>query len=181
MSPAEHLAYEICRATRSDAGALAAAHRDSIHSIGPRFYSSEIVSDWAARLDSDLYVKAMERGEVFYIAVSVADGAPLILGFASYRVEARQHRIAVYVRGSAARRGIGSALFRSAEAEAVAAGATSIHVAASLAAVEFYRTNGFEDVRRGQHMLWSGRPMPCMYMRKILRCRSKSSDASHSE
>jgi putative acetyltransferase len=178
MSLDERVTYEIRRATPSDGDALAAAHLDSIRSIGPRFYSTEIVNDWAARLNAYLYVKAMECGEVFYIAVGVVDGAPLILGFASHRVEARQHRTAVYVRGSAARRGIGSALFRLAESEAIAAGATHIHVAASLAAVEFYKANGFEEVRRGQHMLRPGRPMPCVFMRKTLRCRANSSGVS---
>ncbi|PYS60654.1 MAG: GNAT family N-acetyltransferase, partial [Acidobacteria bacterium] len=75
---------------------------------------------------------------------------------------------AVYVRGTAARRGIGSALFRLAEADAIAMGATSIHVDASLAAVAFYRANGFEEVGRGNHRLKSGRDMACVFMRKTL-------------
>jgi putative acetyltransferase len=113
-------------------------------------------------------VRAMERGEIFYIAVGTLDGKSAVLGFASHRVEASQHRTAVYVRGAASRCGLGSALFRLAEAEAVTAGASSIHVDASLAAVEFYQANGFEEVARGQHQLRSGRSMPCVLMRKDL-------------
>ncbi|MDA1092562.1 MAG: GNAT family N-acetyltransferase [Acidobacteria bacterium] len=107
-------------------------------------------------------------GEVFHIAVGTVDDMPGVLGFASHRIDGTQHRTAVYVRGAAARRGVGSALFRSAEAEAIAAGASTIHVAASLAAVEFYRSNGFSEVRRGEHRLWSGREMACVFMRKRL-------------
>lgn len=162
------LDFEIRRANRSDADDIAVAHRDSIRSLGALFYPAEIVHDWGARLTGDLYVKAMESGEVFYIAVGAIDGKPAVLGFASHRVEAKQHRTAVYVRGTASRRGIGSALFRSAEAEATAAGATSIHVDASLAAVDFYKANGFEEVGRGEHRLRSGRRMACVFMRKTL-------------
>ena len=47
-------------------------------------------------------------------------------------------------------------------------GATSIHVDASLAAVAFYRANGFGEVGRGNHRLRSGRDMACVFMRKTL-------------
>jgi putative acetyltransferase len=161
--------FAIRRATASDANDIAAAHVDSIRSIGARFYSPEIVNDWAAGLLGDLYVRAMERGEVFYIATGPLDDKTAVLGFASHRIEARQHRTAVYVRGSASRRGIGSALFRAVEGEALAAGASSIHVAASLAAVEFYKVNGFDKIAGGEHRLRSGRRMPCVFMRKDLR------------
>lgn len=162
------LQYQIRRAEPSDADAIAAAHRDSIHSIGALFYPPDIVSDWSAPLTGDVYVHAMERGEVFYIAVGQTDGKPEVLGFSSHRIEEQEHRIAVYVRGKASRRGIGSALFRMAETAASAAGATSIHVDASLAAVDFYRVNGFDERGRGEHQLRSGRPMACVFMQKIL-------------
>lgn len=160
--------FDIRRANASDANDIAAAHLDSISSIGALFYPAETVNDWGAGLTRELYVKAMERGEVFYIAVGAIDGKPVVLGFASHRVEAQQHRAAVYVRGKAARRGIGSALFRAAEAAAISAGASSIHIDASLTAVEFYKANGFEEVGRGEHRLRSGRSMACVFMRKAL-------------
>ncbi len=147
---------------------IAAAHLDSIRSIGSLFYDAAIVSDWAARVKGDLYANAMARGEVFYIAIGDLSGEPQVLGFSSHRVDGNEHGTAVYVRGRAARLGVGSALFRTAEAGAIAAGATSIYVDASLAAVEFYRANGFEEVGRGEHRLQSGRPMACVFMRKNL-------------
>jgi putative acetyltransferase len=160
--------FKTRRATPLDADGIAAAHSDSIRSIGPLFYSQESVNDWGAGLTSDLYVKAMHRGEAFFIAVGEINGKPTVLGFASHRVDATSHGTAVYVRGTAARRGIGSALFWLAEADAIAMGATSIHVDASLAAVAFYRANGFEEVGRGNHRLRSGRDMACVFMRKTL-------------
>ena len=160
--------FEMRRATPPDADGIAAAHRDSIRSIGPLFYPQEVVNDWGVVVASDIYLKAMERGEVFFIAVGEVDGEPAVLGFASHRVDGTRHGTAVYVRGAAARRGVGSALFRLAEADAIGTGATSIHVDASLAAVEFYRANGFEEVGRGNHRLRSGRDMACVFMRKAL-------------
>jgi ribosomal protein S18 acetylase RimI-like enzyme len=119
-------------------------------------------------LTGDLYVRAMDRGEVFFIAVGAIDGEPAVLGFATHRVRGAEHRTAVYVRGAAARRGIGSALFRLAEADALESGADSVHVDASLAAVDFYKANGFEETSRGEHRLRTGRLMPCVFMRKAL-------------
>lgn len=162
------LAFEIRRATPSDADEIAAAHSDSIRSIGPLFYPAETVNDWGSGLTGDIYVKAMERGEVFWIALGGLGDRREVLGFSSHRVDGSQHGTAVYVRGEAARRGIGSALFRIAEAAARRAGATSIDIDASVAAVEFYKAHGFEEVGRVEHRLPSGQPMPCVFMRKTL-------------
>lgn len=160
--------YTVRRAGRADVDEIAAAHLDSIRSIGPLHYDAAIVRDWGARLRGDVYADAMDRGEVFYIAIGELGGKPEVLGFSSHRIDGNEHGTAVYVRGDATRHGIGSALFRLAEASATTAGATSIHIDASLAAVEFYKAHGFEEVGRGEHRLWSGQPMPCVFMQKDL-------------
>lgn len=164
----KRIEYEIRRATPSDADGIAAAHSRSIRSIGPQFYAAETVNAWGSGLTSDLYMKAMEDGEVFWIAVGGLGGKQEVLGFSSHRVDEHQHGTSVYVRGEAARRGIGSALFRVAEAAARCAGAASIDIAASFAAVDFYKARGFEVVGRGEHRLQSRQPMPCVFMRKTL-------------
>jgi putative acetyltransferase len=157
---------DIRRAGIEDVDDIAAAHLDSIRSIGSRYYSADIVAEWGSRVAGPLYLKAMANGEAFFIALGGDE--PRVLGFSSHRVEEAVHRTAVYVRGSAARRGLGSALFRAAEVHAIAAGARCLHVASSLAAVEFYKKNGFVEVTPGQHELESGLTMPCMFMRKDL-------------
>ena len=167
--------FAIRRAELADARALADAHRDSIESIGPAFYEADVVRNWCAHILPEMYVKAMAQGVVFYLALGDSGGVPdpekQVLGFSSHQVEGGQHRTAVYVRGRAARRGIGSALFKAAEAHAVASGAHSIHVAASLAAVSFYKANGFEEIDGGEHQLPSGRRMACVFMRKTSPAR----------
>ena len=170
--------FRLRPATPRDADEIARTHRDSIETIGRHFYVAEIVSEWRSGLTPDLYRRAMEHGEVFFIAVDEHDR---VLGFSTHRVDGSQHGTAVYVRGSAARRGVGSALYRLAEASAVSTAAESIEIDASLAAVEFYKAHGFEETGRGDHRLRSGRLMPCVFMRKALsRDRSHQIDADRS-
>ena len=160
---------ETRRANRSDADSLALAHRDSIRSIGPAFYPPSVVEDWSEGLTGDLYVRAMDAGEVFFIATGTVDGTHLVLGFASdYLIDGVKHGTSVYVRGTAARCGIGSQLLALAEGHAVANGAAEIHVEASLAGIEFYRANGFVETGPGETRLRSGRPIACVFMRKSL-------------
>lgn len=163
-------AIEIRPALPSDADEIALAHRDSIRSIGPSFYPPDVVDAWEEGLTGDVYRKAMDGGETFFIATGRVDGRAMVLGFASdYRIEGSTHGASAYVRGLAARRGIGSSLLQLAEQRAIATGATSVHVDASLAGVEFYRANGFAETGRGEICLRSGRPIACVFMRKDLR------------
>jgi len=160
--------YIIRRADSSDAGEIAVAHLDSIQSIGPRFYPPSVVEDWAEGLTPDLYATAMEAEEVFFVACGQIDDRPGVLGFATYRIDDPRDGGSVYVRGAVTRQGIGSALLRTVEAHAMARGATTLPVESSLAGVDFYRANGFEEIGRGDTLLLSGRSMACVFMRKTL-------------
>jgi len=156
------------RAHPGDAAAIALAHLDSIRSIGPTFYPPDVVEDWGSGLTPAIYVRAMEGGEAFFIATGNIDGEPVVLGFSTHRIDDAQDGMSVYVRSGAARRGIGTRLLRLAEAHALAHGATNIQIQASLAGVEFYKANGFEEIGRGEALLMSGRSMPCVFMRKLI-------------
>jgi putative acetyltransferase len=166
---AEPLNFAIRRAGLSDVNEIAAAHADSIRSLGSHFYEPDIVRAWSDGLEGPLYAQAMAGGEVFFIAVDLTGEQSRVLGFSTHRVDDNVHGTAVYVRGKAARRGVGSALFRAAEADARAGGATTIEIDASLAAVDFYTALGFVEIGRGMHALPSGQSMPCVLMRKELR------------
>jgi GNAT superfamily N-acetyltransferase len=160
---------EIRVAEPLDVDALAETHRDSIESIGPAFYLPNDVEAWKDGLAGDVYLRAMEAGEVFFVATGTQDRRRVILGFASdYHIEAATHGTSVYVRGVAARRGIGTALLRQAEAHALANGARSIQIEASLAGVAFYTANGYVEVLRGQTRLMSGHVIASVRMRKEL-------------
>jgi GNAT superfamily N-acetyltransferase len=164
----EVVEIETRRADSADAEAITAAHIDSIESIGPRFYPPELVDVWKAGLKPDVYLQAMREGEVFFIAIGCIHGESTVLGFATHRVDDAQDGVSVYVRGVAARHGIGTRLLRLAEEHAREHGATSIEIQASLAGVDFYKANGFEELSAGEALLMSGRSMPCVFMRKRL-------------
>jgi hypothetical protein len=55
-------AFEIRRAEPSDVRAIALAHRDSVQSIGPAFYSLEVVEHWQEAIEGQLYLTAMDAG-----------------------------------------------------------------------------------------------------------------------
>jgi steroid delta-isomerase-like uncharacterized protein len=172
--------FETRRANTSDAYDMALAHRDSIRSMGPAFYPPQTVDDWEEAVSPQMYVTAMARGEVFFIATGNVDAIPLVLGFASdYGIEGSTHGASVYVRGVAVRRRIGTALFRLAEAHALATGATRIQVEASLAGTAFYTANGFIEVGRGEIHLRSGRPIACVFMVKELHGAPAEPRSSH--
>jgi putative acetyltransferase len=162
--------FLVRHATPADAEAIAAAHVASIRSLGAQAYDPATVEAWGAPRDGSRYRAAMEHGEVFFLALRRETGSQVeaALGFSSYRLEAGKHRTAIYVRGGAARAGVGRALFRAAEGEARSRGADELHVDASLAALAFYRANGFEELGPGEHVLPGGRRMACVFMRKVL-------------
>ena len=169
----------IRRAEPSDVDAIAEAHRDSIRSIGPAFYPPDAVDAWQQGLAGDVYLKAMEGGEVFFIGTGKIDGREVVLGFASdYRIEGATHGTSVYVRGIAARRGLGTSLLRRAESHAAANGATSIRIEASLAGVDFYKRNGYVEVGRGETRLMSGHPIACVFMTKQLEAATARSSTA---
>jgi putative acetyltransferase len=159
--------FTVRPALAEDAERIVVAHLDSIHTLGAKAYSPNVVAAWGAPRDASRYRESIANGERFFIAVAGVGENEKVLGFSSYRLEDGKHRTAIYVRGDAARSGVGSALFKAAEQVARERGATEIHVDASLAAVKFYERNGFEDLGKGQHAL-RGVLMDCVFMRKRL-------------
>jgi ribosomal protein S18 acetylase RimI-like enzyme len=161
-------AVEMRQATPADAPAMAEAHVDSICTLGPAFYSAPLVEAWGAGITPEMYVRAMQEGEVFFIALGAIDGEPAVLGFASHRPDGGDDSASCYVRGSAARQGIGSALWRTAEAHARSRGTEVITIQASLAGVAFYRAHGFVEIGTEDARLQTGALIPCVVMRKRL-------------
>jgi putative acetyltransferase len=158
--------FTIRRASPADAEQIGDAHLDSIRSLGAKAYGPDVVAVWGAPKDVERYRGSMESAEVFFVAVAAGPAGERVLGFSSYRMEEGKHRTAIYVRGEAARMGIGTALFVAAERVALEHGASEIHVDSSLGAVPFYKSLGFEELGAGQHCLSSGMLMDCVFMRK---------------
>ena len=158
------------RATESDVDGMADVHRDSILRLGAQFYAPAIVDEWVGVVNPRLYVEAMARGEVFFIATGTLGGDSIILGFSSdYVISGATHGTSAYVHPAAARRHVGSRLLELAESFGRARGATAVQIEASLGAVQFYKRHGFVETARGDVALPSGFHMPCVFMRKELR------------
>lgn len=156
---------EFREAGRGDVDAIAEAHRDSIQSLGTSFYSPEAVAAWQEGVRRQLYLEAMDRDEGFFIAARSNE----VLGFASdYPIDRDTHGTSAYVRGSAARQGIGSTLLCLAEARARLCGARRVEIEASLAGVGFYCSHGYVEVGRGDSLLTTGQTIACVFMRKEL-------------
>lgn len=158
------MGFVVRAAVPEDYDGIAEAHMDSIRTLGPAKYDADAVNDWASVRTGEEYERREREGAKLFVAIEEDS----ILGFSDYRVAHGRHRTAIYVRASAARSGVGTALFEVAEAAARAGGATEIQVDASLVAVPFYLANGFEEVGHGEHTLRTGRTMPCIVMRKRL-------------
>ena len=158
------------RATEADADGMAEAHVDSIRSIGPQFYAPHVVDIWAEGVEPRLYIDAMTRGEVFFIAIGNMDGRRAVLGFASdYPIAGTQHGTSAYVRGAVARCGIGSTLLRLAEAHGRSRGARTVRIEASLAGVAFYERHGYVALSHGDTPLRSGKSIAVVFMEKTLQ------------
>ncbi|MQA64457.1 MAG: GNAT family N-acetyltransferase [Alphaproteobacteria bacterium] len=167
MAPAKGIFVR--HATIDDCDAIAEVHLDSIRSLGAAVYDADVIDAWGAPRSGDTYRRAMDNGEEFFIAIAHEAGKEdCIIGISSYRCDAGKHRTAIYVRGDAARMGVGSALLAAAESAAQRHGASSIDVDASLASVAFYKANGFQELGRGEHKLATGQRMACIFMRKQL-------------
>jgi GNAT superfamily N-acetyltransferase len=160
---------EFRRATESDVDGIADAHRDSILQLGSQYYVPAIVNEWAGVVNPGLYLDAMDRGEVFFIATGTVAGHAMVLGFSSdYVISGTTHGTSAYVRPVAARRHVGSRLLALAESFGSSRGATAVQIEASLGSIDFYKRHGFVETARGDVALPSGFQMPCVFMRKEL-------------
>lgn len=72
---------ETRRATEADAADIALAHIDSIRTLGARFYPPDVVEAWCEGLTAEVYAKAMQGGEAFFIATGYLDGEHVVIWF----------------------------------------------------------------------------------------------------
>lgn len=155
--------FSVRRARREDDEAIGRMHVASIRELCRAHYRSEEIEAWAAPRGVDFYVKAIERKE-FYVAED--DGE--IIGFGTLNVASEEVE-AVYVHPSSTKRGVGLKLLRTLEARAREGGLKSLHLCASLNAVEFYERAGFERQYETSHRLANGIEIACVQMSKELR------------
>lgn len=147
---------EVREARPSDTEAIRSVHRESIEGLGPEAYTDEQVAAWAAGRDSADYAGSIESDETAFV---VAEDGRSVVGFGSLRFDSPDADDAavdaevtgVYVHPSAAREGVGSKLYAELERRARARGARTLGLTASLNAVPFYESHGYERVGEYRH------------------------------
>ena len=150
-------------ATPADAAAILRVHRESILNLGLESYSHAEVESWATGLVPERYVEAItDGGETFIVAV-VPDGA--LAGFCSFKDDEVK---GLYVAPDWARRGVGSALLRRAEATIAAGGHVLIRIVASLSGQAFYEHHGYRVVERRDWKSRGGLVSVALAMEKAL-------------
>lgn len=155
--------FWVRHATEADFDELAAVHIESIQTHCGSFYSREIIKEWIAPISREKYLGAVAQGATIYVAEDVTG----LLGFSEvHRARGSEYNTAVFVSGRAGRRGVGSALYRTAECQALRAGAERIVLNATLAAVEFCEKNGFRQLHPGNSEMPSGSKMKIVRMIK---------------
>ena len=136
-------AVPIREAGREDAGELLRVHRSAILKLTGHVYTPAEIESWAARLEADGYIRAMEQqGERFHVAL---DGDGGVIGFYG-RIEAEV--MALYVDPAWARRGVGSALLAHAEKAISADGHSRVMIGAALSGRDFYLARGYRIDKR---------------------------------
>jgi putative acetyltransferase len=149
--------------TPDDAAEIMRVHRTAILSLGLATYGLAEVESWATGLVPEGYVKAMtEGGETFIVAAAADDG---LAGFRSFKDDEVK---GLYVAPACARRGVGGALLRQAEAAIAAAGHRRIRLDAALSGQAFYERHGYRVTERHSRKTRGGLVIPVVDMEKAL-------------
>ena len=154
--------FTVRRAREEDAKGIWRVHTSAIRGIANSHYSPEEVEAWASPRKPEHYAEAI-RNKEFYVAEE--EGA--VIGFGTLNPEENEIE-AVYVSPEVVRRGVGSAILVRLEERARALGLKSLKMEASLNAVPFYRSVGYESQRSMKHRLSSGVEIGCVLMTKEL-------------
>lgn len=149
-----------------DARAFLEVHHAAVRHIAVDDYPPQVIEAWAPLPITEAAVAAVAanpEGEIRFVAES--DGC--LVGLACVILADGELR-ACYVAPEAARKGVGSALLAKIEETARNAGLTHLHASSSLTAESFYRSQGYEVIEYGQHLLRGRWPMACAKIRKAL-------------
>jgi GNAT superfamily N-acetyltransferase len=135
--------------------------RSAIRSLGRDHYPPAAIAAWSS-LPSLYHRWAMSAGGE---AIFLAERGGRILGYAGLR---RAEVTALFVRPSAARRGIASALLGRVEREARRRGVRRVHVLAARSGEAFYRARGYTGQRAARVPLPGGETLPAVRLARLL-------------
>ena len=147
-----------------DAEAWLDVHRAAVRGIAASDYSPALIDAWAPPVSARM-VACLRADRSGTRIVAELDGA--MAGIGELAPENSELK-ACYVAPGFARRGVGKALVAELEALARNTGIAALSVHSSITAEPFYLHLGYEVTARGSHVLHTGEPMACVFMRKSL-------------
>lgn len=153
-------ALRLRRGRVADAPRIAAVMRAAVRAVAPGTYPARALAAWAS-LPALYHAWAMTAGAETFV---VAERGGALLGYAALR---GAELTALFVRPSAARRGVASALLARVEALARRRGVGRLRVDAALSGVPFYEARGFGG-RRTVRVPLPGASMQAVRMAKRL-------------
>ncbi len=154
--------FTIRRAREIDCEAILRVHLRAIREIAKSHYTLEEIEAWARPRKPQHYAESI-RNKEFY----VAEENGFVIGFGA--LNQMQGEIeAVYVNPEVVRRGIGNAILQKLEERARGLNIELLKMDASLNAVPFYKSAGYESQKKTKHRLTSGVEIGCVLMTKEL-------------
>jgi N-acetylglutamate synthase-like GNAT family acetyltransferase len=154
--------FTVRRAREDDSEGIWRIHVRAIRDIASSHYSPEEIEAWAGQRKPEHYLESI-RSKEFYVAEE--DGSVIAFGTLNNKGNEIE---AVYVSPEVVRRGVGSAILQRLEERARDLGLKSLKMDASLNAVPFYRSAGYESQKGTKHRLASGVEIGCVLMTKEL-------------
>lgn len=140
----------------SDIEAVRPVHCKSITELGRDEYTQEQVDAWANGCESADYSATIDSEDLLFI-VAEADGD--VVGFGSlqfdspdeYEVTVDAEVTGVYVHPAVVRQGVGTHIYADLERQARERDVRTLGLSASLNAVPFYESHGYEQIREYAH------------------------------
>jgi putative acetyltransferase len=160
------MSFAIRKMRAEDARAFLKVHHAPVREVAAKDYSVEIIDAWAPLPITEHHAAGVLTNPDGEFRL-VAESEGRVVGIGAHVAENHEVR-ACYVAPEAGRRGVGSALLREIEREALQRGLKFLEADSSLTAEPFYAANGYFILERGEHLLHGGERMACVMMRKHL-------------
>lgn len=154
--------FTVRRAGEKDCEEIWRVHMRAIRGIANSHYTPAEIEAWASPRKPEHYIESI-RNKEFYVAEE--DDAVIGFGTLNYKQSEIE---AVYVSPAVVRRGVGLAILRRLEERARDLGIKSLKMDASLNAVPFYKSAGYESQKEMKHRLACGIEISCILMTKEL-------------
>jgi putative acetyltransferase len=152
-----------------DALAILEVYRSAVHGLPEKFYSREVIGEWAPIKIRPEHVKRRAQeiasGETIVVMAEGQDGS--VAGFGALEPGGALLRD-VYVRPDRGHAGVGRTILKRLEDVARDMGLEMLNLTASVNAEAFFAANGFVVDSRGGIFLDSGVTMDCVLMHKPL-------------